>query len=92
MGMNCEVNNTLKLKPSQGYPQQLSLDIIYKAKKSGYRIYPIDVPIDLMDESGTTQASVIIERLEWFDQVTSIDFRILMPKVWNKTGASTNGR
>lgn len=83
--MNCEVNNTLKLKPSQGYPQELRLDVIYKAKKSGYRIYPIDVPIELIDEAGVTQASVIIKRLEWFDGVTSIDFKGLMLKPWNNS-------
>jgi hypothetical protein len=45
MGMPCEVNSILKLKPSQGYPKNLSIGTQHQAFKEGYRIIPVDVPI-----------------------------------------------
>jgi hypothetical protein len=49
MGMPCEVNSILKLKPSQGYPEELIVELNCQASKEGYRIIPVDVPIPLVD-------------------------------------------
>ena len=38
MGMPCEVNSILKLKNSNGYPNELKLGIQYEAWKEDYRI------------------------------------------------------
>jgi len=38
MGMPCEVNSILKLKPSQGYPESLELSKQYQGSKEDYRI------------------------------------------------------
>jgi hypothetical protein len=45
MGMPCEINSILKLKPSQGYPEELQPGSKHQASKEGYRIIPVDVPI-----------------------------------------------
>jgi Protein of unknown function (DUF2584) len=74
MGMPCQVNSILKL--NQEYPSQLTLDTIYQATKSGYRILPIDVPIPLVDEYWIAHADVIIEKLTWQQGRTHLTFGI----------------
>lgn len=76
MGMPCQVNSILKLSPAQGYPEQLEKATVYQAQKTGYRIFPIDVPISLVDEGWVAYADVIITKLTWEQGVTSLEFRI----------------
>ena len=77
MGMPCEVNSILKLARSQGYPDRLLLDYPHTAAKSGYRIFPMDVPLALVDETWHAHADISIDRLVWQQQTTTIDFRIV---------------
>lgn len=44
MGMPCEVNSVLKLKPSQGYPESLELSKQYQGSKEDYRIFLLMFP------------------------------------------------
>lgn len=76
MGMPCEVNSILKLKPDQGYPSDLSLGNRHQAKKDGYRIFPLDVPLCLVDEQWLAHADIVIERLTWENQTTFLQFRV----------------
>jgi hypothetical protein len=76
MGMPCEINTILKLKPSQGFPEELELSARYQVFKEGYRIFPVDVPIFLVDESWVTHADVIINKLVWEKNQTIINFEI----------------
>lgn len=76
MGMPCEINTILKLKPSQGFPEELELSARYQISKEGYRILPVDVPIFLVDENWVTHADVIINRLVWEKNQTIINFEI----------------
>lgn len=76
MGMPCEVNSILKLKPSQGYPDHLEKGQRYSAQKEGYRIIPIDVPILLVDENWFAYADIKICRLVWESGITDIEFEI----------------
>jgi hypothetical protein len=76
MGMPCEVNSILKLKPSQGYPQKLELGVQYEACKEDYRILLVDVPILLVDENWIAYADIVIKRLIWESQKTTVFFRI----------------
>lgn len=76
MGMPCEVNSILKLKPSQGYPSQLEPGKRHSAQKEGYRIIPIDVPILLVDEDWLAHADIKIYKLAWENGVTRINFEI----------------
>ncbi len=50
MGFEVEFNWILKLKPEQGFPAELKPGI-YDFSKSGYRIYPIGSPIELVTEN-----------------------------------------
>ncbi len=76
MGMPCEVNSILKLNPSQGYPQKIELNAKYHAIKQGYRIFPVDVPIPLVDEDWIAYADAAITKLTWEQGMTNLDFKI----------------
>jgi hypothetical protein len=77
MGMPCQVNSILRLKRSQGYPDPLTLHGHYQVSKSGYRIFPIDVPIQLVDQDWIAHADVVIHRLTWEQQATQLDFTVV---------------
>ncbi|MGF1458891.1 MAG: DUF2584 family protein [Leptolyngbyaceae cyanobacterium] len=76
MGMPCEVNSVLKLKPKQGYPRVLQLGDRHQVQKESYRIFPLDVPICLVDENWQAHADIAIEKLTWEEQITRLQFRI----------------
>ncbi len=76
MGMPCEVNSILKLKECQGYPKRLNKSEKYYAQKDGYRIFPIDVPILLVDERWFAHADIKIVKLIWENGYTNVDFKI----------------
>lgn len=74
--MPCEVNSILKLKPSQGYPDQLKNNVRYTAQKEGYRIIPVDTPIPIVDGEWFAHADIKILKLTWEDGRTTVDFEI----------------
>lgn len=76
MGMPCEVNSILKLKRSQDYPAELVVGEIHRVTKSGYRIFPLDVPITLVDEDWIAHGDVVLESLTWQQQSTELKFKI----------------
>jgi Protein of unknown function (DUF2584) len=75
MGMPCEINSILKLNAD--YPDRLLLGETHNAEKSGYRIVPIDVPIQLVNSAWQATADVIIRQLIWENQTTKFRFEIL---------------
>jgi Protein of unknown function (DUF2584) len=75
MGMPCEINSMVKLN-SAVFPVDLTIGAIHTATKSGYRILPIDVPLQLVDEQWQAQADVVIQQLIWENQMTTIVFRM----------------
>ncbi len=76
MGMPCEINSILKLKRSQGYPNELVVGTTHQVMKQGYRLFPLDVPISLVDEAWIAHADVVIESLTWQQQSTALSFKI----------------
>lgn len=76
MGMPCEVNSILKLKPSQGYPAKLEMGKQYQAIKEDYRIIPVDVPILLVDENWLAHADIKICKLIWENGATTVEFEV----------------
>ena len=76
MGMPCQVNSILKLQPAQGYPERLELESRHQVTKSGYRIFPLDVPLCLVDEHWQAHADIVIDKLTWQQQTTYLEFRI----------------
>jgi hypothetical protein len=75
MGMPCEINSIVKLNAA-AFPSDLTIGSMHTATKSGYRIFPIDVPLQLVDEQWQAQADVVIQQLTWENQMTTIGFRI----------------
>jgi hypothetical protein len=75
MGMPCEINSIVKLNGA-AFPADLTIGAIHTASKSGYRIFPIDVPLQLVDEQWQAQADVVIQQLIWENQMTTIVLRI----------------
>jgi len=76
MGMPCEINTILKLTPAQGYPAELRLGQKFEAKKSDYRIFAVDVPLQLVDEQWQAQADVVIRELVWRDGQTRLQAEV----------------
>lgn len=76
MGMPCEVNSLLKLKPSQGYPADLTIGTTHQVTKDGYRLFPLDVPILLVNDDWVANADIVITRLVWETGMTHLEFRI----------------
>ncbi len=77
MGMPCQVNSILRLQRSQGYPDAVEPGRRYQVTKAGYRILPMDVPLQLVDETWVAYADVVVHRLTWEGDVTTIDFEIV---------------
>lgn len=65
MGMPCELNSVLKLSQEQGYPSRLKQGDRFQATKSGYRLFAMDVPLQLVDAQWQAQADVTIHELIW---------------------------
>jgi hypothetical protein len=76
MGMPCEINNILKLTTLQGHPSHLQPRSEHQAAKEGYRIFPVDVPIALVDDSWMAHADVIVRMLTWSEGKTVVRFEI----------------
>lgn len=73
--MPCQVNSIVKLNGTE-FPTQLETHAAHKATKSGYRIFPIDVPLQLVDEAWCAHADVVITQLIWTNQQTLLKFYI----------------
>jgi hypothetical protein len=77
MGMPCSVNSILKLSSVQGFPAELRLGAVYTALKDGYRILPLDVPIQLVDQGWLAQGDVIVRQLVWENNSTALRFELV---------------
>jgi len=75
MGMPCQVNSIVKLNGTE-FPSLLEIDAVHKVMKSGYRIFPIDVPLQLVSDAWCAHADVVITQLIWKNQQTVLEFRI----------------
>lgn len=63
MGYRTEFNWALKLKPEQGLDENnLQKDKEYKFEKDDERIYPLDIPIHLINDNWEVIAKIIIKQ------------------------------
>jgi hypothetical protein len=60
MGFKTEFNWVLKLKPENGFPIDLIVGKDYEFIKNEYRVYPIDIAIDLADKDWNVVAKVVV--------------------------------
>lgn len=77
MGMPLEINTVLKLTPTQGYPNKVKVGDIYIANKQDYRIYPLHIPIPLVDKDWNAYADAIVFKLIWEDNNTQLLYEIV---------------
>jgi hypothetical protein len=75
MGMPCEVNSILKLGAT-AFPAALAVGDRHRVVKSGYRILPMDVPVQLVDADWLAVADVVIVALSWRERATELEFVI----------------
>ncbi|WP_088890477.1 DUF2584 family protein [Leptolyngbya ohadii] len=76
MGMPCEVNSILKLDLDELSLSTLKSDSFHHATKKGYRILPIDVPIQLVDQNWLAHADIVISQLVWENQLTRVTYKV----------------
>ena len=78
MGYNTEFNNALKLKPMQGLDEtNLRIGNVYSFTKDGYRIYPVDTPIDLLNQDWEPLARVMIIKTALSEKKTTGNYKVL---------------
>ncbi|MDH5528043.1 MAG: DUF2584 family protein [Nitrospirota bacterium] len=61
MGQPVEMNTVLKLSTDQGLPEDPVVGETYTFQKSGPRIYPIGVPVELIDDNWQTLGKAVID-------------------------------
>ncbi|MFB7638340.1 DUF2584 domain-containing protein [Peribacillus butanolivorans] len=74
MGMPMELNTMIVTKGKEIREREN----IFSLTKAGYRLYPIDIPIDVRktiqsDSSGTA----VIQKVEWTNEETTITYQLL---------------
>jgi hypothetical protein len=74
MGMPMELNTMIVTKGNEIREEEN----IFRLSKAGYRLYPIDIPIDVRktiqsDSSGTA----VIQKIEWTSEKTIITYQLL---------------
>jgi hypothetical protein len=76
MGMPCEINSIVKLSQTD-FPDNLVVNDTYTIRKTGYRIFPIEVPLQLVDANWMAHADVAICQLIWAGGETQITFQVV---------------
>lgn len=74
MGMPMELNTMIVTKGNEVREQEN----VFSLTKAGYRLYPIDIPIDVRktiqsDSSGTA----VIQKVEWTNENTTITYQLI---------------
>jgi len=78
MGFKTEFNWVLKLKPEQGLrEEELELGKEYRFYKNEYRVYPLDIPIDLLNEDWEAVAKIIIIEVSNFEGKTTGKYKVI---------------
>ena len=67
----------MKLKEDQGFPDALDIGALCNFKKSEKRIYPLEIPVFLVDSLWNVCASVIIKEFTVKDDITSGTFEVV---------------
>jgi len=79
MGSKLEFNWILKLSPQQGFPSSDNVvaEGVFEFEKTGQRFYPIDMPIELVDQNWNVVAEVVVTELNISSSATRGKFRVL---------------
>jgi hypothetical protein len=77
MGQPVEMNTVLKLSPEQGLPEAPREGETYTFRKSGPRIYPLGVPVELIGPDWKTRGKAVIDAFTVSLEETSGRFRVV---------------
>ncbi len=87
MGFKTEFNWVLKLKPEQGLrEQELQVGDEYRFYKNEYRVYPLDIPIDLVNDNWEAVGKVIITEVSNFEGKTTGKYKVIKIYSGNERG------
>ena len=80
MGMPMELNTMIVTKGREEREEEN----IFMLKKDGYRLYPIDIPLDIRKtiESESSRTAVI-QKVEWQNEATTITYKLISLKSTN---------
>lgn len=74
MGMPLELNTMIVTKGRE----QREEENIFRLTKDGYRLYPLDIPLDIRKTiQSETSGTAIIQRLEWESGQTVITYKLV---------------
>jgi len=78
MGFKIELNWALKLKPENGLDENnLEVGEIYEFSKEEHRVYPVNIPIDLINNNWEAVAKIIIIEVKNAGGKTSGRYKVL---------------
>jgi len=74
MGMPFELNTMIVTKGNEIRQK----DNLFTLEKNGYRLYPIDIPIEVRHSiESDYHATAVIKKVEWENETTTILYQLL---------------
>ncbi|RAS89105.1 DUF2584 domain-containing protein [Priestia endophytica] len=74
MGMPMELNTMIVTKGNEERVGENE----FALKKSGYRLYPLDIPIDIRTtKEGESRGRAIIKKIEWSKETTFLTYEFI---------------
>ena len=74
MGMPFELNTLIVTKGREKRVEEN----LFQLEKEGYRLYPIDIPIDVRKTlESDTSGSAVIKKVEWQNNSTLITYQLI---------------
>ncbi|MBY0146502.1 DUF2584 domain-containing protein [Neobacillus niacini] len=74
MGMPFELNTLIVTKGREKRVEEN----LFQLEKEGYRLYPIDIPIDVRKTlESDTSGSAVIKKVEWQNSSTMITYQLI---------------
>jgi hypothetical protein len=74
MGMPFELNTLIVTKGREKRVEEN----LFQLEKEGYRLYPIDIPIDVRKTlESDTSGTAVIKKVEWQNSSTTITYQLI---------------
>ncbi|MBS4175937.1 DUF2584 domain-containing protein [Lederbergia citrea] len=74
MGMPLELNTMIVTKGNE----KRQNDNIFTLEKSGYRLYPIDIPLEVRySKDSENRATAVIQKVEWANETTIVTYKLV---------------
>jgi hypothetical protein len=74
LGMPMELNTLIVTKANEKRVEEN----LFVLKKDGYRLYPIEIPIDIRKTlDGESRGTALIKKVEWENNCTTITYELI---------------